>query len=361
MISCTCVLNKINSMKQNLLFAPFFLLLSIDALSQNIGSLDDYKVAQFPTNQAIVGAKWSSLGATTIGLPDSQKIYSTSLDNYTFSKENVQKFKISLISVLGLGVINSTDLTVHLSGIEFETVKDLYRIPMVEGEMVVYSAMKAKSIDLVYSKDLHGKIVAAIPTSYDMVEVDIEAGTKKKLTLKGGNLYIAHKIIKIDKITTDTKSKKITKEFKVNNIKGYDLSFNNTLLINEVKKRLIAEKGEDFYNTRKYLGGFIAQYANAAPITISIISSQNGDISTGLLQKNIEICYCKALGEVNGNLFNINVINTGDEITFDNIILNNYYINYDKMDGVDLVTNYRPNNNSNVTLISKTYHIKNVF
>jgi hypothetical protein len=340
-----------------------FTLLSTSSFCQNLKhALAGYVFNTLPTDRSIVGSKWvPSIGAVSSGSISEDKIISRSLGNYTFDKESVLQVQTVLRSILGIDAFRADEIYITIDSLEVETLRDLYSISLSENEMLVYEAIKATSIALSYNRSLEASVEAKIPTSYKMVEISAGGAAVKKISFNGQNLYVAHKIIKLDKITSASKSRKIDDKFKVSDIAGYNISFNNTKLINEVFKKLVENKGQEFADSRKYVGGFIAEYANAAPIAISILSTEKGEMTNGVFKKVIDFCYCKSFGDIDGRLFLINKIINGTRITFDYILIEDYYINYNKMAGArGLVTTYEPNKKSKVTVISKTYHIKNI-
>ncbi|WP_256010312.1 hypothetical protein [Desertivirga xinjiangensis] len=351
----------------------FFSIVTQVCISQPIGStgiLKGYTFINVPSNRQIVGAKWvAGIGATTSGLPPEQLIESQSLSQQSLSNETLGGLKLSLKSILGLGAFSNSQLSVELGDIKIITVKDLYSLPLVKNEKVIFEAAKVSSIDIIYSKELEGSVRAKLPNGVNVFNAGLQAGGKKRATVQGENLYIAQKIVKISKIETDEDTQKIKNNFKVDNLMGYDIQFDNSALIYSSLAIARQQLGPNALQSLKDVSHVIAQYSpQAKPVLLSINSnSQGGTTSDGMFSKEISFCYCKAQGPISGRLFLLNKINSGDKVTFDNIRLDEYAISYSKLPGVtsangDFVsfTPAKPQAGSKVTILRKTYHLQKV-
>lgn len=328
--------------------------------------LDGYTISKIPTQKSIVGAKWvSDLGATTEGLPESELSIAQSLNQLSIDKENQGYLDIALLTNLGLSGYTSNDLSVIFNKLEVYTVKNLYQLPLSKGEKIIFSSVKVASFDLVFNKQLSSSILAKLPQNNLSIEAEAEYDNKKRITINGANLFIAHKIVKIDNIKSKTYSKKMKNEFSVKNIIDYDISFNANKLISYATEKAIEEIGIDKYNDLKSAAPYIEKFSVKEPIDVNILSATRGNLSSGILNENIQICYCELIG-TNKKTYPIYVVNTGDKITFDYLYIDNFRIQHTLLNGFYSAASKKTpamvttSDNSKISIISKTYYISKV-
>lgn len=341
-------------MKNKLLL--LFLLFQVTVISaQDLkGILSDYTINTLPSDRPIVGSKWSAdLGPTTEGLTGDKIVISRSLNNMSLTAENKQQLNIALLTLLSLDGYGGNSISVVFNELQIHTIKNLYEVPLIKNEMLVFSAVKAKSFDLIYDKSLNSAVKAKIPLRNLKIDAETDLGGKKRLTLSGSDLFVAQKVVKVVGINTRTKSKKLNEGFSVSGILGYDLSFNVNQLINAVEKSTIKEIGQTRYDELSGLGQYMRKYANAAPIKVSIVSKDNGTTVGGIFTKVIEVCYCKMFGDVDGKMFLINSTNDGNELKFDYLYMDNFWITI-KKGGVTFLTTSKE---SKVSVITKSYSL----
>lgn len=328
--------------------------------------LDGYTISKIPTQKSIVGAKWvTDLGATMEGLPETDLTIAQSLNQISIDKENQGYLGLALLSSLGLTGYASNDLNVIFNKLEVYTIKNLYQLPLSKGEKIVFSSIKVASFDLEFNKQIAASVLAKLPQNNISVDAEVDYGSKKRITINGSNLFIAHKIIKIDNIKSKTVSKKLKNSFSVKKIMDYDVNFNVDKLTSYASNKTVEEIGLEKYNNLKALDLYIQKYSLKENINVNIMSTSRGNLSSGIFNENLKICYCELIGQ-DKKLYPINVINTGDKITFDYLYIDNFWIQYKLMNGVYSPTSEKAigmvtsSDNSKISIISKTYFISKV-
>lgn len=354
-------------MKSRLIIIVCLLLVSDFTFCQQLNNiLEGYTISKIPTNKSIVGAKWvSTLGATTEGLPENQLTISQSLNNMSLDKENQGNLTLALLSNLGLGGYTSNDLSVIFNKLEVYTLKDLYNLPLVKGEKVVFSSIKAASFDLIFNKSISANVMSKLPREMLNIDGEIDYENKKRLTIIGADLFVAHKIVKINKIETKTKSKKFNGgTFEVNNLMGYDFVFNSGELVNKSIKQAVVDEGFNKLTNMKFLDNYIKKYSRIAPIKVNITNSSKGSLGLGTFNEIKEICYCE-LSNGNKHIYPISVTNSGDKVTYDYFQVDYFWITYSVLPGVskgdDMPLGFLgTQGDSKLSLISSTFYISKV-
>lgn len=341
------------------IFTIFLLLITSTIFSQNLNNiLEGYTVNKVPSDRLIVGAKWvKGFEATTEGLSEDKLIISKSLNQFSLDKESSESLGISVLSVLGLTGYSSNEITVIFNELQIYSIKNIYEIPLLEGEKIVFSAVKAGSFDLIFTNNLESAVKAKIPLKNLEIDAEVNLGDRKRITINGSNLFVAQKIAQVTKIITKTKSKKLKGSFEIQNILGYDFSFNVTKLVKSAEKRTIEEIGQTNYDNLKGLGQYIQKYSNEENITLSILSKNQGATIVGMFNKKLDFCYCKVFGDIDGRLFLINSTNSGNLIKIDYLLIEKFWINYQKGGGIGFLTS---GDDSKISVISKEYQIKTV-
>lgn len=354
-------------MKSKLLFIACLILVSDVAFCQQLKNiLEGYAISKIPTNKSIVGAKWvSNLGATTEGLTESQLTISQSLNNMSLDKENQGSLTLALLSNLGLSGYASNDLSVIFNKLEVYTVKELYNLPLVKGEKVVFSSIKAASFDLIFNKDISANVLAKIPKEILDISGEVDYLNKKRISINGSDLFVAHKIVQINKIETKSKSKKFKRgTFEVENLMGYYFVFNSNDLVSKSIKQATLDEGFDKLTNLKYLDNYIKKYAKIAPIKVNITNSNKGSLGVGLFKEIKEICYCE-LSDGNKHIYPIAITNSGDKVTYDYFQVDHFWITYSVFQGVSAAENLPvgivgTHGDSKLSVISKTFYISKV-
>lgn len=342
-----------------MVFVIWLLMLTSASFSQNLKNiLDGYTVNKIPTDRSIVGAKWvKNFGATTEGLTDDKLIISKSLNQYSLDKESAESLGVGVLSILGLTGYSTNDISVVFNDLQIYSIKNIYELSLIEGEKIVFSAVKAGSFDLIFNKNLESSVKAKIPLRNLKIDAEINLGEQKRVTINGSNLFVAQKIGQVTKITTKTKSKKLRGSLEVKDVLGYDFSFNVNRLINSAVKRTVEEIGQEEFNKLEALDFFIRKYSKEENINLSVMSKNQGTTTSGIFSKIIDFCYCKVFGDIDGRLFLINSTNTGDNIRYDYVLIDNFWIHNSKK-GISIISS---SDESKISVISKTYHIESTF
>jgi hypothetical protein len=309
------------------LFTLFAILYSNLLFSQQLQNvLEGYSISKIPTNRSIVGSKWvSGLGATTVGIPEDQLTISQSLNNLSLDNVNEGSLKLALLSNLGLSGFSTDELSVVFNKLEVYTINDLYNIPLVKGEKIVYSSIKAESFDLIFNKELSANINAKLPKEYLNWSSEIDYNNKKRLSIDGSDLFVAHKIVELNKVVTQKKKKKFYRgNTAVNDVLGYDFVFNINDLVTKSIQRAIDVNGKDELMEKSNLNEYIIRYSKIAPIKVNISNNSKGSLGRGLFKKVIELCYCE-LNNGNVTYHPITITNTGDKIVYDYFLLDSNF------------------------------------
>lgn len=354
-------------MKLRLLLINFLLFVNTLHSQQLKNILEGYAISKMPTNSSIVGSKWvSSIGATTEGINETELTISQSFNEFSLDKENKGSLSIALLSNLGLSGFMSSDIKVIFNQLEVYTLKDLYKLPLVRGEKVVFSSIKVASYDLEFDKKISANVMAKMSVDGVKIEGEVDYGNSKRITIKGANLFIAHKIVKIGRIETATKSKNFKNgSFSITDLQEYDFTFNVNQLVNKAIDKAIENVGIDKVIQTESMDHYIDLYARIAPITINILSASRGTSSIGVLNKSIDICYCELIG-ADKKLYPINITNTGEKIVYDYLFIDEFRINYSIITGVTNVNSNRPvgfllsPKTNKISVISKTYYFSMV-
>lgn len=351
-------------MKTRLVLLSLLLFSQLSFSQQLKDVLEGYTLSKIPTNASIVGSKWvSSLGATTDGLSEDRLTISQSLTSMSLNKENKENLAMALLSNLGLGGFSENELNVVFNKLEVYTIKDLYSLPLVKGEKVVFSSIKAASFDLIFHKSIAANVMAKLPEELITIDSEIGYQDKKRLSINGANLFVAHKIVKINKIETIVKSKKFNGSSEVKNLLGYDILFNYNELVNKSIKQASLDEGFDKLTNIKYLDQYIKKYSKMAPIKVNITNPSAGTLGLGMFNEIKEICYCE-LSDGNKHIYPITITNSGDKVTYDYLQVDYFWIKYAVMPGVSKGDNIpvgflSTDKNSKLSLISKTFYISN--
>ncbi len=354
-------------MRFKLLLIVVLLLFSNVAFCQQLNNiLQGYTISKIPTNKSIVGSRWvSDLGATTEGLPEDQLTISQSLNSMSLDIENQGSLTLALLANLGLGGYASTDLSVIFNKLEVYTMKDLYNHPLVKGEKVVFSSIKAASFDLIFDKSISANVMSKLPNEMLNVDGEVDYQNKKRLTISGADLFVAHKIVQINKIETKTKSKKFKRgTFEVQNLMGYDFVFNSQELISKSLKKAVDDEGFNKLTSIQNLDLYIKKYSKIAPIKVNITNSDKGNFGIGIFNVVKEICYCE-LSAGHKNIYPINITNAGDKVTYDYFQVDHFWITYSVFEGMSSGDNIPlgivgTQGDSKLSLISKTFHVSEV-
>lgn len=323
-----------------------------------------YTLSKIPTNTSIVGSKWVvSLGATTDGLSEDRLTISQSLSSMSLNQENQENLAMALLSNLGLGGFSENEFNVVFNKLEVYTIKDLYSLPLVKGEKVVFSSIKASSFDLIFNKSIAANVMAKLPVELISIDSEIAYENKKRLSINGSNLFVAHKIVKVNKIETIEKSKKFNGSSEVKNLLGYNILFNYKDLVNKSIKQAILDEGFDKITNIKYLDQYIKKYSKMTPIKVNITNPSAGTLGVGMFNEIKEICYCE-LSDGNKHIYPITTTNSGDKVTYDYLQVDYFWIKYAVMPGVSAGDNIPVgflsiDKNSKLSLISKTFYISN--
>ncbi|PJJ67336.1 hypothetical protein [Chryseobacterium geocarposphaerae] len=348
-------------MKTKILFFAGIFISQLHFSQQLKNILEGYTISKIPTNHSIVGAKWvTNLGATTDGLPENQLIISQSLNNLALDTENTGSLSLGLLSSLGLGGYSSNDLKVVFNKLEVYTVKDLYKLPLVEGEKMVFSSLNAAAFDLIFNDNISASIMAKLPKNTLEIEGEVDYGNKKRISVNGTNLFVAHKIVTIDKIKTKTKTKSFREAFEIKDLAGYDFVFNSNELVRKSIIEAVSTEGLEQLSNFKYLDNFIVKYSKRFPIKVNITNTSKGNLGVGMFNEIKEICYCE-LNNGDKHIYPITVVNVGDQVTYDYFQVDHFWITYSMFPGVTKdnmpVGIVSTDKNSKLSLISKTYYI----
>lgn len=341
------------------LYFPFF-------YCQNLANiLEGYTISSLPTSKSIVGSKWvKGIGATTEGLPEDKLVIAESLALLSLNKNNEINIGAALISVLGLSGYNSSDIKVIINKLDVYTVKNLYELPLAQGEAFVFSSIKAESFDLEFDSKLSSAVDAKIMYANLPFRLSSSTDHRKRLTIEGSNLFVAHKIVKLDKVDERRKSKKMRSSFEVKDIMGYDIKMNVSPLVNNAIVRTKNELGINQYNSLKYLDSYIRKFSKEKQIIVDVLSAKQGLLSSGIFNKKFDVCYCEVIGR-NTLLYPINFVNTGDKVTYYYLYIDQLHIQYKFFDGVSTLDNERvafltTSDESKLSIISKTFYISSI-
>lgn len=330
--------------------------------------LEGFSISKVATSQPVVGAKYvTDIGTTTEGFTSENLIEARSIDFFSLNAENKAGLTLGLKSIFSIGIASMSDLDIEIKDLQIVKIRDLYNIPLVKNEMIVFEAIKAGSFVLTYNKDIDAKIKAELPVNAEVVELQASNVNQKKLKISSTNLFIAYKIIKIDKVSVKKSTKKINQGFKIKDINDYDISFDITDLIAKVDAKVITEVGMDNFVKLKAMNLYVTKYSSLADIQISLASAERGVFSGGIFQKTVPFCYCNSVNDISSRTFLIYVSNTGKNVTYEYLVIDFIDIDYSKnsyfQNEIQKPVTIRvqsPGRNSKVTIVSKTYTISNI-
>lgn len=332
-------------MKFKILLISICLLFPFKVFNQTLeGYLDGYSLMKLPSDRPIVGSTWADkIGPTTNGFPEDDLIISQSLNQIAIGKENSAKLKLILLDRLSLSGYGESQIDVVFNNLEIWSIPDLYKIPLTKGQKIIFSALKSESFDIIFSKDLSSSIKGKLKARNIEITGEAEIAGKNLISLQGVDLFVAIKVIQIEKVTQKNKSVSLKGGFSAENILGYDLEINANSLLNSLEKKLIDDLGrENFYNIAN-LTPYLIRDSRIEDLRLTAFSNIYGSSSAGTFRNSIWLCLCELVTEKSSKIYLINTRILGDVIYYDYAYLKDFFINVSQWtDMVDTSRNKPP-------------------
>jgi hypothetical protein len=201
------------------LAAAVIVLASSPTIAQTDGIFRDYAALTVPRADIPVGAEWiPGVGPNGDGASDNISV-AAGMSASTINTTLHRKIAFGLGSLLGLDADSATDRTVGLEGIEIHRVKDIGKLRLAAGQQVLFEGIKAKRILVTVDKARSAQLQAAAQAKGIPITASIDAGSTRKITLDGSNLFLAYQVIALE-------SPRVREETKYH--LGQDITLSNT-------------------------------------------------------------------------------------------------------------------------------------
>ncbi|MGN7723459.1 hypothetical protein [Chitinophaga sp. 22620] len=190
----------------------FFLCIhgSLAICAQTITSnlFEGFKFMNLPRDHVPVGALWNvEAGAIGDGAPQNQIKTSTSvyrLDLY-LTKSQSAKLELGILQFLQAGGKYEalSTASVVLNKMEIVTLNSLDILKNFTGQQILYEAIKAEEITIVVEKEKTIQAKAELRKIFETVDLGSQAANGNKVEFKatGMNLYLAYRVIQVEKGT----------------------------------------------------------------------------------------------------------------------------------------------------------------
>jgi len=173
-----------------------------------------FRQMEVPRNTIPMGAIWSDTGPLGYGVLDSELEVSDSYSNFNSdaNKSFKEGLSLSILSFLkvGGGYVSSSNLNIELKSIKIVRVVSTDVLRKNIGNSILYEAIKAEDIIFTINKSKSAELKADLTQKFKNISIisETEYENTKKIETKGVGLYIAYRVVNLQKRNTSTKKVK---------------------------------------------------------------------------------------------------------------------------------------------------------
>ncbi|MDP2237104.1 MAG: hypothetical protein Q8J88_11790 [Bacteroidales bacterium] len=194
-----------------------------------------FKQMEIPRNTIPMGAIWSDAGPLGYGVLESELEVSESFSNLNSdaNKSFKEGLNLSVLSFLkiGGGYVSSSNLNIDLKSIKIVRVASTDVLRKNIGNSILYEAIKAEDIIFTIEKSKSAELKADLAQKFKDITIvsETEYGTTKRIETKGVGLYIAYRVVNLQKQNTSTKKVKFKSQ---GSSSSSGIKFSNTFYFN---------------------------------------------------------------------------------------------------------------------------------
>lgn len=196
-----------------------------------------FKQMEIPRNTIPMGAIWSNSDAGPLGygVLESELEVSESFSNLNSdaNKSFKEGLNLSVLSFLkvGGGYGSSSNLNIDLKSIKIVRVASTDVLRKNIGNSILYEAIKAEDIIFTIEKSKSAELKADLAQKFKDITIvsETEYGTTKRIETKGVGLYIAYRVVNLQKQNTSTKKVKFKSQ---GSSSSSGIKFSNTFYFN---------------------------------------------------------------------------------------------------------------------------------
>lgn len=203
-------MEKTKTIKFRIFLLFCFLLLSKLSFAQD-KFFNGFKLMEVPRNKIPMGAIWSDAGPLGNGVADSELEVSESYSDFNSNADKTFKegLNLNILSYLKVngGYVSSANLNIDLKSIKIVRVASTDVLRKNIGSSILYEAIKAEKIIFTIDKNKSSELKADLALKFKDISIisETEYGNTKKIEASGVGLYIAYRVVNLQKQNTSTK------------------------------------------------------------------------------------------------------------------------------------------------------------
>jgi len=187
----------------------FFFLFTISFVNSQ-GILDGFKLLKLPRNTIPLGAEWiNGIGVNGDGVSEANIIVNKSLTSLQIDKEFKQGLDLSILNYFNLDASYLNNTTIYYNNLTIYTVKDISKIDISTGQLVVYECIRADSITFKVNKTIDGKLNLKLDEKVKDLKITGKTNYNNGVKFSGEKLFLAYRVFELGKTKVVSKTAKI--------------------------------------------------------------------------------------------------------------------------------------------------------
>lgn len=205
------------------LLLPVLLFIAAPAVAQKKNRIfDDFKIMNAPRSNVPMGAIWTDIGPVGDGVSDDKLSVGESFQDFTSTTDQNLKASITgniqnyLEGTVKAELWSSTEISLESVKIVRVSSTDVLRNNI--GNTILYEAIRADQVSFIIDKKKSAELKATLPQTFAGADIisDTEVGSKRHIVAKGVGLYVAYRVVKLER----SKSKAHAVKFKSQSSSG---------------------------------------------------------------------------------------------------------------------------------------------